>query len=249
MWAVHVSNPFTAKSRDAARDRVVIEKHLEEREQREATRRAGYLAEKRMEQNFQKLSTTDQVGSSLHGLYRVLTTALQAAKKQKNLAERAKYQFEADSEDDEMEDEIDNNLDALSGVTGRLNALAKATGSEIEQQNKDLERIMEKVSLRASLTNVPMLMLYYRETRSTWALLRTEQGWTAFDKGGIRTPSSLLSKNRYWAYNRAWILALVAPSRLEDSVYTALPCQLLKLHALASTTVLIRAPLLFRSYV
>ena len=29
------------------------------------------------------------------------------------LADRAKYQFEADSEDDEMENEIDNNLDQL----------------------------------------------------------------------------------------------------------------------------------------
>jgi protein transport protein SEC9 len=42
-----------------------------------------------------------------------------------NLAERAKYQFEADEEDDQLEDEIDANLDALSGAAGRLNLLAR----------------------------------------------------------------------------------------------------------------------------
>lgn len=128
MFAVHVSNPFTAKSRDAARDREVIEKHLEEREQRESTRRAAYLTEQRMQKNFKQLSTTDP------------------QKRERNLAERAKYQFEADSEDEEMENEMDSNLDALSGVTGRLNALARATGEEIDTQNKHLERISGKVS-------------------------------------------------------------------------------------------------------
>ena len=74
-----------------------------------------------------------------------------AAKKQASLAERAKYQFEADSEDDEMENgllpsvfvndsgfpvadspnlEIDSNLDALGGAAARLNGLARATGKE-----------------------------------------------------------------------------------------------------------------------
>ena len=49
-----------------------------------------------MQQNFKELSSPTKTGE-----------------KQRNLAERAKYQFEADSEDDEMENEIDGNLDAL----------------------------------------------------------------------------------------------------------------------------------------
>lgn len=47
------------------------------------------------------------------------------------LADRAKYQFEADSEDDEMENEIDSNLDALHGAAKRLNALGRAMGEEV----------------------------------------------------------------------------------------------------------------------
>jgi hypothetical protein len=38
------------------------------------------------------------------------------------LADRAKYQFEADSDDDAMENEIDDNLDQLHG--GKLFAIS-----------------------------------------------------------------------------------------------------------------------------
>jgi hypothetical protein len=37
-------------------------------------------------------------------------------------------------------------LDLLGGATGRLNGLAKATGKELDEQNRHLERIMGKVS-------------------------------------------------------------------------------------------------------
>ena len=91
MFAVHVSNPFTASSRREQRDADVMERHHLEREAREATRRAGYDTNKRLEKTFNDLgkqppNSTSQKGSSL--------------------AERAKYQFEADSEDDEMENEV-----------------------------------------------------------------------------------------------------------------------------------------------
>jgi hypothetical protein len=78
------------------------------------------------------------------------------------LADRAKYQFEADSEDDEMgkwwcfrlttnmaclqctENEIDNNLDQLHGAAKRLNALGRAMGQEVDTQNEHIGRIMNK---------------------------------------------------------------------------------------------------------
>lgn len=91
MFAVHVSNPFTAGSRERDRDADVLERHAMEREAREATRRAGYDTNKRMEKTFKDIGKTDPNA---------------AAKKQSSLAERAKYQFEADSEDDEMENEV-----------------------------------------------------------------------------------------------------------------------------------------------
>ena len=130
MFAVHVSNPFTASSRRAARDDEVMEKHRMERAEREATRKAGYESEQRLQRTFKDLKP----GDAGYG----------AAKKESSLAERAKYQFEADSEDDEMENEIDSNLDALSGAATRLNGLAKATGKELDEQNRHLERINAK---------------------------------------------------------------------------------------------------------
>ena len=131
MFAVHVSNPFTASSRARQRDEDVMDKHRMERAEREATRKAGFETEQRLQKTFKNLQPGD--------------AGYSAAKKQSSLAERAKYQFEADSEDEEMENEIDTNLDALSGAATRLNGLAKATGKEIDEQNQHLERINAKV--------------------------------------------------------------------------------------------------------
>lgn len=65
--------------------------------------------------------------------------------KKTSLAERSKYQFEADSEDEQMEDEIDQNLDLLHGAAGRLKQLSLAMGEEVDAQNKHIERIGGKV--------------------------------------------------------------------------------------------------------
>merc|ERR1711881_514588 len=130
MFAVHVSNPFTASSRRATRDQEIIEKHRQEREERDATRAAAFGTQQRMERAFKELRPGD-VG------YRAPQTKA-------SLAERSKYQFEADSEDDEMENEIDSNLDALGHAAGRLNALARATGKEVDEQNKHIDVIIQK---------------------------------------------------------------------------------------------------------
>lgn len=131
MFAVHVANPFTSASRKAARDQDIMDKHRAEREQRDATRQAAFGTQQRMEGAFKDLQPGEPGYRS-----RAPTKA--------SLAERAKYQFEADSEDDEMENEIDNNLDALHGAAGRLNLLARATGQEVDQQNKHIDRIIQK---------------------------------------------------------------------------------------------------------
>ena len=137
MFAMHVGNPLTSAARRRERDEAIIERHLDERGEREATRREAYLADQRMQRNFKELDPKGGSGGAGAGGA--------GARKGRNLAERAKYQFEADSEDEQMEDEIDSNLDALSGAAGRLNALARATGQEVDQQNALLGRIGEKV--------------------------------------------------------------------------------------------------------
>ena len=141
MFAVHVSNPFTSASRKKARDEDILNKHQTERDRREATRQAAYSSQRRVE-----------------GAMRDTQAGEQGYKppKSKNLAERSKYQFEADSEDEGLEDEIDANLDALSGAAGRLNLLARATGQEVEAQNKHLDRIAPKVCFFASILYITL---------------------------------------------------------------------------------------------
>lgn len=131
MFAVHVSNPFTGASRRQKRDDDIMEKHRDERAMREATRREGYQTDQRLQKTFKDLNSGDPASN----------TKLQKS----TLAERAKYQFEADEEDEQMENEIDSNIDALHGAATRLNGLARATGQELDEQNRHLGRINNKV--------------------------------------------------------------------------------------------------------
>ncbi|KAI9375488.1 hypothetical protein BJX61DRAFT_129153 [Aspergillus egyptiacus] len=129
MFAVHVSNPFTSASRRRERDERILNTHRQDREAQAGTRHEAYKMNQRMEQTFREI---DRESNRL------------PKPKKTSVTERAKYQFEADSEDDAMEDEIDQNLNTIAGATGRLNLLAKATGRELDEQNKHLERIMNK---------------------------------------------------------------------------------------------------------
>ncbi|KAJ5550473.1 hypothetical protein N7535_001586 [Penicillium sp. DV-2018c] len=129
MFAVHVSNPFTASRRRRDRDEKILNTHREERDIREGTRAEAHGTNQRMDRVFRDIQRD---------------AAKQGKGKKASVTERAKYQFEADSEDEAMEDEIEQNLDLLGGATGRLNGLAKATGKELDEQNRHLERIMGK---------------------------------------------------------------------------------------------------------
>ncbi|KAF1842723.1 uncharacterized protein K460DRAFT_367681 [Cucurbitaria berberidis CBS 394.84] len=126
MFAVHVANPFTASSRRQDRDRKIMENHHNDREQRDATRKAAWESNSR----------TEGVNRSAQGMG--------GAKSQSTLADRARFQFEADSDDDQMENEIDGNLDALHGAAKRLNQLGRAMGEEVETQNGHIDRIIGK---------------------------------------------------------------------------------------------------------
>ncbi|KAI9669335.1 MAG: Meiosis-specific subunit of the t-SNARE complex [Alyxoria varia] len=129
MWAMQVNNPFTKTRRKADRDEKILETHRTERAERDATRAAAWASANRQAETDRKLRDPQN-----------------PATKKSNLAERSKYQFEADSEDEAMEDEIDSNIDALGGAANRLNRLGKAMNGELEVQNKHIDRIGEKVS-------------------------------------------------------------------------------------------------------
>jgi hypothetical protein len=126
MFAVHVSNPFTAKSRRLQNEQDILDKTRNDRDARDATRRAAWESNARQDDNNRKMAGMSGPG------------------KKSTLADRAKFQFEADSDDDQMENEIDSNLDDLHGAATRLNQLSRAIGVEADTQIKHLDRVNEK---------------------------------------------------------------------------------------------------------
>ncbi|KAL7312896.1 Protein transport protein S9 plasma membrane t-SNARE [Mucor circinelloides] len=65
--------------------------------------------------------------------------------KGRSQSDRNRYQFEADEEDDAIEDEIDGNLDLLGDATARLRAMATTMNDELDSQNKQLNKLNKKV--------------------------------------------------------------------------------------------------------
>ena len=184
MFAVHVSNPFTSAQRRRDRDLNILNTNRTDRENREGTRLEAFKTNQRMDRNFRDLEKQGGPGAA----------------RKANLLERKKYQFEADSEDEAMEDEIEQNMTLLDGAAGRLNGLARATNRELDEQNGHLDRIMGKVRNQATFYHVISLDTgIIRETnnhhRATWwtiALPSTVPGWTVFTRGDYRHISYLL---------------------------------------------------------
>ncbi|TDZ73144.1 Protein transport protein sec9 [Colletotrichum trifolii] len=135
MFAVHVSNPFTSKQRAAKRDQDILDRHRSERETREATRSNAFSSQQKMEQTFREMN--------LSGRPQPKTGA-------RSQAEKSKYVLEADSDDeaaeeaDRQERQIEDGIDQIGLVNGRLNDLARAQLAEVERQNKQIVNIQNK---------------------------------------------------------------------------------------------------------
>ncbi|KAI0842836.1 hypothetical protein F5Y06DRAFT_256223 [Hypoxylon sp. FL0890] len=140
MFAVHVSNPFTAKKRTAEMEQKVIEQNRADRELREATRKDGFLMNQRMEASFREAEASQR-----NIVYKKSTPA-----------ERSKYTFEEedDSEAQAEEDGIDNDLETASRALSRANIQARVMGTEVEHQNKVIERIGSKSDKLSDATAV-----------------------------------------------------------------------------------------------
>ena len=152
MFHVHVANPFTGARRRRERDELILNTHRQDRETREGTRSEAFHTNQRMDRTFRDIDREAK---------------RPAGKARANVTERAKYQFEADSEDETMEDEIEQNLDLLHGAAGRMNGLARATGKEIEEQNRHLERIGGKVSFFFLVQHEYIILILCRAISST----------------------------------------------------------------------------------
>ncbi|RDA90924.1 hypothetical protein CP533_5344, partial [Ophiocordyceps camponoti-saundersi (nom. inval.)] len=127
MFAVHVSNPFTSKQRQQRADDQVMSRHRAERDQREATRREGYHASQRMESTFSELDA-----------------ARSKARPQARKKDHGKFNLDDEEGADELEDQIDDGLDELQTHVSMMNIVGRAINKEVDSQNKQIDRIMNK---------------------------------------------------------------------------------------------------------
>ncbi|KAK1711052.1 hypothetical protein BDP67DRAFT_579440 [Colletotrichum lupini] len=127
MFAVHIANPFTSKSRAAQRDAAILDRHRQEREVREATRHEAFKSNQRMEDTFREMSLSGRPQRESEG--------------------QTKKKFTLDSEDEEEEEKeraIDDNITAISGSVARLNLGAHALGNEVDAQTVLINNIAKK---------------------------------------------------------------------------------------------------------
>ena len=75
----------------------------------------------------------DDIGNSLLG-----------GRTERSKEQRKRFQFESTASDDEMEDEIDDNLEEINSVTGKLKGLAMTMGEELNRQNGYINVIDDK---------------------------------------------------------------------------------------------------------
>ncbi|TGZ84307.1 hypothetical protein EX30DRAFT_338840 [Ascodesmis nigricans] len=129
MFAIHMKNPMKSNARQQAEEQKILDTHQFDRDERERARQFGYESQQ-------------HVNQALSG--RVGYQPSVDRRKGSSMAEREKYQFEADEEDDDMEREIDDNLTQLGHVTSRLHALAVATGQEADRQNAKIAQLGKK---------------------------------------------------------------------------------------------------------
>lgn len=122
-------NPFNKKSRELREIEAVRQDHKEHAATLEDIRKYEFESQQRLA-NLERQQQRPQYG---HG-----DTSARS--------ERERYQFEADAEDDAIEDEIDSNMDALAAATGRLKNMALTMNGELESQNNFLSNTDKKVA-------------------------------------------------------------------------------------------------------
>ncbi|KAI8146458.1 hypothetical protein BJV82DRAFT_598614 [Fennellomyces sp. T-0311] len=120
-------NPFNRKAR--ARNELENQQkaHTDDMAERSQARQFEHQSNARMSRAQQKLNKSADV-------------------KNRSQSDRNRYQFEPDYEDNAVEDEIDQNLDLLSNAADNLKAMANTMNDELDSQNQQLERVVDKVN-------------------------------------------------------------------------------------------------------
>ncbi|KAI9481108.1 MAG: hypothetical protein EXX96DRAFT_565441 [Benjaminiella poitrasii] len=143
-----VSNPFRRKERERRQLETLQKDQAEHMAERDNIRQFEYESNARIQETVRKNQQSTNRGGRRAG---------------RSEADRRRYQFEEDSEDDAIEDEIDNNLDLLGDATSRLRNMALTMNTELDRQNLELNKTMDKVD-----------PLTYKLTATTDKLNRTK---------------------------------------------------------------------------
>lgn len=138
---------FNKQAKRDAEERRILERHQNEREEREENRRQLYESRARVEGAF-KAADRSVLQDQRDAKYKQAAAAYGGkGGAGSKLSGRAKYQFEADQEDDELEQELDENLNEIGDLSKRLNLLAGAMGDEVRSQNKKLDSMNTKTDM------------------------------------------------------------------------------------------------------
>ncbi|CAK9440242.1 uncharacterized protein LODBEIA_P43420 [Lodderomyces beijingensis] len=122
-------NPFNKKSRLRQQEETIKNRKLQEKLMRENNRQGMYESEQRLKQGI----TNNATNNDVHQKYQ----------NEKYLSQASRYQFENDSEDDEMEKELASNLDQIGVYAKKLHGIANTMGKEVDSQNVRLRKIEE----------------------------------------------------------------------------------------------------------
>ncbi|ORE11222.1 hypothetical protein BCV72DRAFT_114354 [Rhizopus microsporus var. microsporus] len=126
-----VSNPFRRKEREKKELERLQQDHAEHMEERDRIRQFEYETKARIEETNRANEGQKNIRS--------------AGRRGRSEADRRRYQFEADSEDDAIEDEIDQNLDLMGDALAGLKNMAITMNTTLDDQNKQLGRTIDKV--------------------------------------------------------------------------------------------------------
>ncbi|RKP30901.1 hypothetical protein METBISCDRAFT_15198 [Metschnikowia bicuspidata] len=145
---VAAGNPFNKKSKLRAQEMKLKTEKEQEKYLFETNRQGVYVSEQRVKQGITNSSTTSDTYNKYQG--------------EKHLSAAQRYQFENDSDDDEIEKELGANLDQIHAYSCKLKNTATVISQEVDAQSARLRGIEEnadrldiKVHLNSSrLSNI-----------------------------------------------------------------------------------------------
>lgn len=134
---------FDKKAKRDAEEARILNRHIEEREEREAVRAEALQAQNRVDQELGGPMNGGRFGGRF-GMDRFGSAPKKDDPAKSKMAQRSRYQFEATESDDELEDELDQNMDEIGQLSAKMNKLSRAMGTEIADQNNRITRLGDK---------------------------------------------------------------------------------------------------------